>query len=73
MTPRRSSQLRTKVYASIRTVEDRDRLQKSIDQMVEWTNKWLIKFNGDKCKILHLGKNNPKYKYYVNDANNKTT
>ena len=33
--------------------------------MVEWTDKWLIKFNSDKCKILHLGKNNPKYKYYI--------
>ena len=39
-----------------------------IDQMVKWSDKWMITFNGDKCKILHLGKNNPKYQCFINKS-----
>ena len=55
----------TKAYTSINTEEDQKRLQRTINNMVEWTEKWLLKFNSEKCKILHLGKNNPKYKYTI--------
>ena len=41
----------TKVYAPIRSLEDKEILQSSINQMVEWSKLWLISFNGDKCKI----------------------
>ena len=40
--------------------------------MVKWTDKWMIKFNGDKCKILHLGKNNPKYQYFIKEGEEVT-
>ena len=33
--------------------------------MFLWTQKWLLKFNKDKCKILHIGKNNPKHEYFI--------
>ena len=49
----------TKNYTTIQSKEDQEKLQYSIDRLVEWTNKWLIKYNSDKCKILHLGKNYP--------------
>ena len=62
----------TKVYSKIQSEEDRDKLQISIDQMVKWTDKWMIKFNGDKCKILHLGKNNPKYQYFMKEGDKVT-
>ena len=26
-----------------------------------------MRFNSDKCKILHIGDNNPKYDYVMND------
>ena len=60
----------TKAYLPIRSTEDQEKLQFSIDKLVEWTDKWLIKFNSDKCKILHLGKNNPKYKYHIKEGEN---
>ena len=28
----------------------------------------MIKFNREKCKILHLGKENPKHKYYIEEV-----
>ena len=39
---------------------------------MEWTDKWLLKFNSNKCKILYLGKNNPKHKYYIKQGDVKT-
>ena len=37
---------------------------------MEWSEKWLLKFNGSKCKVLHIGKNNPKYQYTISDDGN---
>ena len=28
-------------------------------------------FNQAKCKILHIGENNPKYKYYIGEGDNR--
>ena len=55
----------TKVYNEIKNPNDVQQLQNSIDEMYEWTQKWLLKFNKDKCKIVHLGKNNKKYDYFI--------
>ena len=32
----------------------------------------LVKFNSEKCKIMHLGKNNPKYEYSIIENGIKT-
>ena len=61
----------TKAYNSIKNQEDINNLQNVIDEMFLWTQKWLLKFNKDKCKILHIGKNNPKNKYYVGNENDR--
>lgn len=55
----------TKAYSQINSKADQEKLQYSINKLVEWTDKWLIRFNSDKCKILHLGAKNPKYKYHI--------
>lgn len=50
----------TKVYTSVELDEKRNLLQKYLDTFVEWTACMLLHFNGSKCKVLHLGKCNPK-------------
>ena len=50
----------TKVYREIKNDNDVKDLQNAIDEMYNWTNKWLLKFNKQKCKIIHLGNNNTK-------------
>ena len=35
--------------------------------MVEWSDIWQIGFNGSKCKVLHIGKNNPCYEYTIKE------
>ena len=62
----------TKVYTSITNDTDRDNLQVAIDNMYSWTQKWLLKFNEKKCKVLHVGNNNTKYDYFIGETNNKT-
>ena len=42
----------TKVYTSITSYIDRDKLQEAIDNMYSWTQTWLLKFNENKCKVL---------------------
>ena len=61
----------TKVYSQVPTPELRDKLQQCIDKMMEWTDTWLLRFNTSKCKVLHIGKNNPQYDYYMTDGNSR--
>ena len=61
----------TKVYKGIKNEDDIKELQNTIDEMFEWTQKWLLKFNKEKCKILHLGRNNKKTDYYIGTGNQR--
>ena len=62
----------TKVYTSIQNEQDANNLQMTINNMHQWTNTWLLKFNQSKCNVLHLGENNPRHKYYIGDEPNRT-
>ena len=55
----------------IKTCDDNVILQNAINAMAEWSIKWQLVFNGEKCSMLHLGKNNNRHKYTINH-NNKT-
>ena len=59
----------TKVFSAIKTEEDSKELQLSIDKLVEWSTTWLLHFNNKKCKVIHLGKNNPSSNYYMSVDN----
>ena len=53
----------TKLYRKILGPEDQQQLQQDIDSLSHWSDIWQLKFNAKKCKVLHLGKNNPNYSY----------
>ena len=44
-------------------------LQKDLDTIREWAIKWKMEFNVDKCKIMHLGKRNPRHTYNMGGTN----
>ena len=44
---------------------DRDRLRLDLSKIFEWSKEWQMLFNVDKCSVLHLGKNNPNFNYYM--------
>ena len=53
----------TKVAQTIRSSEDRDKLQTALDRLEAWTETWGISFNVLKCKVMHVGFNNQHYEY----------
>ena len=59
----------TKSHNTIESQDDQIKLQTCINSMVDWSILWLLGFNGEKCKMMHLGKNNPHYTYTINDGN----
>ena len=46
----------TKVFRRIDSENDSLQLQRDIDALDDWTSKWLLKFNSDKCHVLTMGK-----------------
>ena len=43
-------------------------LSDDLNALVSWSNRWLLPFNVDKCKILHYGKHNEGYLYYMDGS-----
>jgi len=46
----------TKIWCIIKETDDGLMLQSGdMDSLIKWTDKWLVKFNIKKCKVMHLG------------------
>ena len=63
----------TKLFKVVKTQEDCGKLQEDLDKLEDWASKWQMKFNVDKCKVMHLGKNNPNYGYTMQGSTLGTT
>ena len=63
----------TKIYRQITTQSDQKTLQADLKQLEEWSRKWQLCFNEEKCKVMHLGQNNHKYKYVIASSGTDTT
>ncbi|CAM4564408.1 unnamed protein product [Caretta caretta] len=59
----------TKLLKILKTKADCEELQKDLTKLSDWATKWQMKFNVDKCKVMHIGKNNPNYTYNMMGAN----
>ena len=62
-----------KLYKDLENLEDFEMIQNDIDKLCQWTIKWLMFFNVDKCKILHIGKDNPNFDYQMEDKDGNST
>jgi hypothetical protein len=49
----------TKLGHTATTPEDRETLQLALDNLCDWSERWGMAFNVKKCKVMHLGYNNP--------------
>jgi ribonucleases P/MRP protein subunit RPP40 len=56
----------TKLGNIVTSQSDIDDLQKCIDDLVSWAEAWGMQFNVKKCKVMHIGRNNPKAQYTMN-------
>ena len=65
-TPRKFAD-NTKLWGAIDVPEGWDAIQRDLDRLEQWAQVNLLRFNKSKCKILHLGQENPHYQYKLGD------
>ena len=54
-----------KIGRQIVNDSDKDVLQQDLDELKKWAKKWQMKFNANKCKVMHIGKDNTETPYSV--------
>jgi len=40
-------------------------LQQNLDSISNWARRWQMEFNVSKCKVMHFGKGNIRYRYIM--------
>ena len=58
----------TKIGHRITSDEDYRLLQSDLNKIVNWSNKWQMEFNFDKCKVIHFGSRNNEHNYTMNNS-----
>ena len=54
-----------KIFRNVSSRENCIKLQNDLDKLTEWSARWQLPFNVDKCKSLHIGKNNSRHRYVM--------
>ena len=59
----------TKIYSKISNITDAESLQHDLDFLQSWSEKWLLSFHPEKCKVIRLGnKDGVPFNYKLGDA-----
>ena len=53
----------TKMSSPAETEANRIKLQKDLDNVVDWADRWQLKFHTGKCKVIHFGSKNVLQSY----------
>ena len=46
----------TKVFRQIKNENDHKQLQEDLTEMEDWSNKWLLRFHPEKCKVMNVSR-----------------
>ena len=49
----------TKVFRQVKCPNDKQILQSDVDNMLKWSNTWMLKFHPDKCVSMTIGSKSP--------------
>ena len=63
----------SKLLTVLKCDNDKVKMRDDIDSLARWCCTWSMKLNSARCKIMHIGKNNEKSEYFINDGNSRTT
>jgi len=55
----------TKIFNTVRSEEMIENLRTDLSGLMAWSKEWQMLFNVNKCKVMHLGYNNPSVDYYM--------
>ena len=56
----------TKLYGIVSAQSQAESMQNDLNGLTLWTSRWQMKFNTDKCSVMHIGARNMQYPYTMN-------
>ena len=59
----------TKLFSNSDNEEFRMKIQKDLDNLIQWADRWQLRFNAEKCHTLHLGYGNQYHQYCMKKQN----
>ena len=62
-----------KVFSPMTSDQQHHNLQKDLDGIMAWTERWQLPLNLSKCSAMHLGSNNPRHRYSLGKSQIKET
>lgn len=57
----------TKIWGEVNSNEDKIKMHDDLRRLERWSDENKMPFNVDKCKVMHVGKKNPKEVYKLNE------
>ena len=60
----------TKIWNTIKMQSDSQSLQSDLNLLSKWSDEWLLRFNIDKCHVMHIDRKS-KAKYYLEKDNKR--